>query len=210
MQTIVYLIRHSKPNRNVLNYKENCLMENELTPLSLLGEDDAKTLADLEFLQDIDIIYSSHYTRAIETAKYLAEKLDKQINIEMAFGERIRKTDVETITPKDFELRQFKDHSFKLKGGESFDEVFERYDKGLSRVLKENEGKKIVIVSHSVAMLMMFSKWCDYDIDKLEFTYKGKKILGGEIDAPEMFKLVFEDDELIDISNLRLEGIYNS
>jgi len=208
MKTTVYLMRHSKPNRTILNYEKNHLLRNEITPLTIEGEEIAKQLADLPYFQNIDVIYSSHYTRALATVKYLAEKLNKQINIEEAFCERIRKTDEETITPPHFELQQFKDHTFKLKGGESLNEVVKRYNEALNKVLNENKGKTIVIASHSAAMLMMFTKWCDYDPDKLEFTYKGKKILDGKIEAPEIFKLIFEDNELINISNLRLDGIY--
>ncbi|MBR2833521.1 MAG: histidine phosphatase family protein [Bacilli bacterium] len=208
MQTTVYLMRHSKPNRTILNYENNHLLKNEITPLTVEGENRARKLADLPFFQNIDVIYSSHYTRAIATVKYLAEKLGKPINIEEAFCERIRKAEEETITPPNFELRQFKDHSFKLKGGESLNEVVKRYNEALNKVLNENEGKNIVIASHSAAMLMMLTKWCDYDTDKLEFSYKGKKVLDGKIDAPEIFKLTFENNNLIDIGNLRLDGIY--
>ena len=92
--------------------------------------------------------------------------------------------------------------------GKRYDEVFNRYSKALSKVLNENEVKTIAIFSHVVAMLMTFTKWCDLNIDKLEFTYKGKNVLDGKIDAPEIFKLVFEKEELINISNLRLENVY--
>lgn len=208
MKTTVYLMRHSKPNRNILNYENNHLLKNEITPLTTEGEERARKLANLPFFKNIDVIYSSHYTRAIATVKYLAKKLDKQINIEEAFCERIRKKDEKTVTPLDFEKRQFKDHSFKLEGGESFNDVVERYYGALKKVLEKDKGKNILIATHSAAMLMTLTKWCDYDIDKLEFTYKDKKILEEKIEAPEIFKLTFEDNHLIDISNLRIEGIY--
>ena len=207
MITTIYLIRHSKPNRNIIKY-ENDLIKNELTPLSVEGEKIAKDLANFPFFQNIDVIYSSHYTRTIETVKYLAEKVNKQIIIEKDFGERIRKTNINNITPPDYEKRQFKDHLFKLEGGESFNEVIKRYNDAITKVLNNNKGKNILIASHSTAILMYLTKYCDYDIDKLEFTYKDKLLLNGKIETPEIFKLTFEDDELTDIINLRLEKLY--
>lgn len=74
---IIYLIRHSAPFVEIDNYsdRESVLWEeyNKNMILSPLGEENAKKLCNVSELKDIDEIYASNSSRAIETAKYLAE-----------------------------------------------------------------------------------------------------------------------------------------
>ena len=92
METIVYLIRHSKKMEKSLVVHElnndNYQIKREKIILGVEGERRAEKLSNLPELQDIDIIYSSNYVRAIQTAKYLAEKRNLVINIDSRFGER--------------------------------------------------------------------------------------------------------------------------
>ena len=76
MKTI-YLIRHSGPFVEIDNYSEsnNVLWDefNKNMILSPQGEENAKKLCNVDELKNIDELYSSNSSRAIETAKYLAE-----------------------------------------------------------------------------------------------------------------------------------------
>ena len=86
----IYLIRHSAPFVEIDNYSncDNVLWEeyNISMILSSQGEENAKKLCNVNELKDINEIYASNSSRAIETAKYLAEnnnlkiKLDNRIN----------------------------------------------------------------------------------------------------------------------------------
>ena len=73
MDTIVYLIRHSEQFRG---YKEkyNSQQQNEKIVLSINGERLAEELSNNAELQNIDELWSSSYSRAVGTAKYIAEK----------------------------------------------------------------------------------------------------------------------------------------
>src|SRR5574344_1960565 len=112
MKTI-YLIRHSAPFVEIDNYvnNDNVLWSefNKNMILSPKGEENAKKLCNVEELKDINEIYASNSSRAIETAKYLAEsnntriKLDERIN-EREFGVQYIKD-----LPSDFTKLSFED-----------------------------------------------------------------------------------------------------
>lgn len=89
-ETIVYLIRHSEQLKIKGKYSsnENEQQKNEKIVLSIEGERKAKELSDKKELQNIDVVYSSNYTRAIATAKYIANKNNLEINVDERLGER--------------------------------------------------------------------------------------------------------------------------
>ena len=90
METIGYLIRHSESWKECdkFLYDETEQLRNEKIPLSVNGEYLARKLCELPGLSNIDVLFSSHYVRAISTAKYIAEKNNIEINID----ERLRRT----------------------------------------------------------------------------------------------------------------------
>ena len=76
MKTVVFVIRHSESFRDFFdsyNVSDNEQIRNEKNPLSVNGERKAKELSNYSELKDISTIYSSHYVRAMATAKYIAE-----------------------------------------------------------------------------------------------------------------------------------------
>lgn len=87
--TCIYLIRHSEQlkTKNIQSIKES-QKANEEIGLSKEGEKKAKEISELPDLNDIDILWSSNYLRAISTAKYIADKNNIEINIDKDLGER--------------------------------------------------------------------------------------------------------------------------
>ena len=69
--TIVYLIRHAETvdENGIRNTNEDSQMINEKEILSVEGEEQAKKLSENAELKNLDIIWSSSYTRAKATAK---------------------------------------------------------------------------------------------------------------------------------------------
>lgn len=95
METIIYLIRHSeslKEYKKCLN-DETEQLRNEKIPLSVNGEYLARKLSELAEFSNIDVLFSSHYVRAVSTAKYIAEKN----NLEIKIDERLRRTYIAEI-----------------------------------------------------------------------------------------------------------------
>ena len=89
-KTIIYLIRHSEQLRINGSYEssESEQLKNEKIILSIEGEKKAVRLSEREELKNLDALYSSNYTRAISTAKYIAAQNNIEINIDERLGER--------------------------------------------------------------------------------------------------------------------------
>ena len=81
-----------------------------------------KKLSKKEF-DDIDILFSSNYVRTTQTAKYLANKNNLEINVISDLDERKFGLDSWNELPDKFERKQFLDENYKLNNGENQKEV---------------------------------------------------------------------------------------
>ena len=74
--------------------------------------------------------------------------------------------------------------------------------KTIMKIVNDNKGKEIVIVSHATAIIFFLMTWCNANMnDKLKVTYKNKVILEGPPHNCCTFKLDFDDNNnLIDIN----------
>lgn len=82
-KTIIFLIRHSEQLRD-----DSGRIKNEDIILSENGKNLAEKLSELEELKNIDVIFSSNYARAYQTAEYIALKLGLKILVDERIGER--------------------------------------------------------------------------------------------------------------------------
>lgn len=205
MKTIIYLIRHSEPMKKPINVvnSDSLQITNEKNPLSVNGEKKAELLSNIDELSNIDVVISSHYVRAISTAKYIADKNNIDLNIIETFGERRFGINNWDDKPQDFEYKQMTDPNFKVGNGESQNEVAERMYNSLMKVLIENKGKRIAIVSHVTAITFLFMKFGSYSDNKLYFDGKILMDENFKYNAPELFKLEFENNELVNIQNIK-------
>lgn len=207
--TTIYLIRHSKPMKvnNTFN-KDNLQLQNEKSSLSIEGEQIAKDKLNKKEFDGIDIIFSSNYVRTIQTAKYLSEKNNAEINVISDLGERKFGIDSWDELPDNFERKQFLDENYKLNSGENQKEVRDRMYSVIMKILNEYHNKRIAIVSHGTAISYLLKKWCDVNIvdDKLRYSFKNEIVLDGYLNYCETFRLVFDDEnKLIDIKNIKLD-----
>ena len=207
--TTIYLIRHSKPMKvnNTFN-KDYLQLQNEKSSLSIDGEQIAKDKLNKKEFDGIDIIFSSNYVRTIQTAKYLSEKNNTEINVISDLGERKFGIDSWDELPDNFERKQFLDENYKLNNGENQKEVKDRMYSVIMKILNKYPNKRIAIVSHGTAISYLLKKWCDVNIvdDKLRYSFKNEIILDGYFNYCETFRLVFDDEnKLIDIKNIKLD-----
>ena len=208
MEKVVYLLRHSDTiSFNDLNYPSNELQQlnNEKLILSETGEKKAKILSEYKELENVEIIFTSAYVRTMATAKYLALKNNLKLNIDRSFDERKFGVLKWEDLPENFSQKQIYDWNYKTKDGESLNEVKKRMYNGLIKVLKNN--KNILIVSHGMAITCLLSNFCELEINgqgKLPGVYfKGDLVFDGKYNAPELFKLEFDDLKLVNITNIK-------
>lgn len=196
----IYLIRHSEVLKTVnINNNEPIQLQNEKWGLTIHGEELAKEKSKQKEFNNFDVVISSNYVRAISTAKYFTK--DKVL-VDKNFNERKFGVDNWKEKTLDFEKKQWSDFNYKLKNGESLNEVIDRQYNSLINILNTYTNKKILIVGHSTAFAALFSKWCE--IDHTGYKFKGKTFFNGKWEYCETFKLIFDDDNnLIDIKNLK-------
>ena len=214
--TTIYLIRHSVrlPLNMIESYhtSQDKTILNEKIILSSLGEIRAKLLSEKEELQNIDAVYTSNCVRTLATAKYLIEKQNLKVNIDDRLDERkIGLSNVDKYP--DWFTRQYFDESFKTDGGESQKEVRNRVDEVINEILIKHKNKRIAIYSHGYAITFYLLKYCKLIsiIDnKLKYEFNNKIIFDKRINAPEVFKLTFNDNELLNIELIEFDDIpYN-
>ena len=154
--TIIYLIRHAETvNENgIRNTNEDAQMINEKEILSVNGEEQARKLSENIELKNVDVIWSSNYTRAKATAKYIAYNNNLPINLDSNLSERKLgnlKELGEFMKGKkshDPSQEQLLDTRFKTSDGESAEETKQRMTMFFDKILKEYKGKKVAVVSH--------------------------------------------------------------
>ena len=208
--TKIYLLRHSQPFRKLLGEYNSSDVEqvrNEKNVLSVYGEKLAREMSERKELQNIDVIYSSHYVRAMCTAKYIAENNNIKLNVDERLGER--KFGVNDISelPSDFFEEQFRNWDYKLEKGESANEVSKRMNEVLLEIINNNKDKTIAIVSHGTAISAMLKTWCNVLLNEetklIELYFNDKLVFDGNWNCPELFELEFDNNNLISISNIR-------
>lgn len=206
MNTVVYFIRHADTidEKGIRNTKETSQMINEKEILSIKGEEDSKRLSKNEELKNIDTIWCSSYVRAKQTAKYIAEENNLQINLDDRLNERklgnleeiaIFMKDKKTRDPSQEQLLYPK---FKTSDGESAEDTNKRMTEFLKECLNENKDKKIAIVSHGGSIKFLLLNWCKVN-ENMKLEYKDKEL---NVTSPSLLKLTFKDEELINIEQI--------
>ncbi|MDD2954880.1 MAG: histidine phosphatase family protein [Oscillospiraceae bacterium] len=153
--TELYLIRHAKSMGNLKQ-----LFQGRVDmPLCPEGEEQLEKLAlrcrDIPF----DIVYSSPLERAFKTALAVCRFHDLQPVtdpelIEISVGEWEGKplAWIRENFPAQFECWYETPHLYQAPGGEAMSQVRERMSRAVLRILGENEGKTVGIVSHGCAI----------------------------------------------------------
>lgn len=164
--TIVYLIRHAETidEKGIRNTNEDSQMINEKEILSVYGEEQSKKLSENTELNNIDVIWSSSYTRAKATAKYIANNNNLPINLDSSLSER-KLGNLKELgkfmndkSTRDPSQEQLLDRKFKTSDGESAEDTRQRMTEFFNRILKEYEGKKIAVITHRRLYKILFTK----------------------------------------------------
>lgn len=153
-----YLVRHGQTVWNTLGQTQG----HGNSPLTELGIQQAKDLAEALKEYPIDIIYCSDLGRAVETAEIIGKELDIEIHPteylrEMGFGvwEGMPLREIEKIYPESFKMWRNEPEKVHIEGGETLDMIKQRQDKLIEELNKKYKNKHILLVSHSVTVRVM-------------------------------------------------------
>ena len=92
------------------------------------------------------------------------------------------------------------DKKWKAREGESCEEATERITLFLKEILKENMGKRIVLVSHGALISFLLTNWCELN-EETKLVFNDKII---EIKEPSITKLTFDAQKLLNIETVDL------
>ena len=199
---IVYLIRNLETLQNAYNYKKNN-MSNEKEILSCTGEENAKKLSHLPILKELDAIYSSSYVSALSTCKYIAKENNKKINVLDEFNDRKQdiSSDVDII---EYKYKTSHNFDYKIRNGESFNDVKKRTSSALKCILNENYDK-VAIITHEFSIMSLLINFCElgYNYEnEIILSYKDKVMCDTSIKTNEFFELEFDKTNLINIKKI--------
>ena len=205
--TIIYLVRHAETidENGIRNTNEDSQMINEKEILSVYGEEQSKRLSENVELNNIDVIWSSSYTRAKATAKYIANNNGLSINLDSNLSERklgnLKELGefMKDKNTRDPSQEQLLDRKFKTSDGESAEDTRQRMTKFFNGILKKYEGKKIVVVSHGGAIKFFLLNWCEVN-ENTKLVYNSKVL---DITSPCLLKLTFRKNELVGLEQIR-------
>lgn len=160
-------------------------------PLSERGFSDIPKVNEILTSENIDIVISSPYKRAIQTVEGIAAHIDKEVEILEGFKERLLSAD----SVEDFNhaiTKVWDDFSFSLKGGESNNMAQARGVETTYTVLDKYKGKNVVIGTHGNIMVLIMN----YFNSQFDFPFWKK------LDMPDIYKLSFDGKELKSVSRL--------
>ena len=166
----IYLIRHGETEWN----KEGRLQGNSDVKLSAEGIRQAQLLAEHVPFHNVDAIYSSDLSRAVETAKLLAAKFNLPVNTtpqlrEINFGdwEGESISDLAKEHPKSFGRFFTAPERCHPPNGETFLEAQARVMNVIRDVIAEHDNQNVVIVSHGAVNRLIIGAALDMPIHKM-------------------------------------------
>ena len=142
MKTELFFVRHAASDLSVKDERTR--------PLSLKGQQDARKLPQVFKHVKIDHIYSSPYTRAVDTVKYLAESHGKAIITLENLRERTIGRWIDDFPS--YAIAQWKDFHYRIEHGESLKDVQARNISEVKRLLDHHENSTIIIGTHGTAL----------------------------------------------------------
>ena len=147
----------------------------------------------------MDVIWSSNYTRAKQTAKYIANKNNLQYNLDKRLCER-KLGNIEDLArfmndklTRDPSREQLAFPEFKTRDGESAIDTNKRMNEFINEILEIYEGKRIAIISHGGAIKFYLLTYCDVNKD-LNLEYNEREL---SITSPCLIKMIFRNKKLI-------------
>ncbi|TCT17224.1 putative phosphoglycerate mutase [Natranaerovirga pectinivora] len=168
--TRLYITRHGQTEWNV----EGRLQGQKDSKLTELGESQAIWLGESLKDVEIDIIISSSSGRAMKTAELIRGNRDIEImsndNLrEIHLGEWEGQLHLEIEKHSPDEQKNFWNfpHLYKIKDGETFQQVFDRVTNEIERVLLDFQGKNILVVTHAVVLKSLITYFENKEIKDL-------------------------------------------
>lgn len=160
-------------------------------PLSERGFADATQVTELLRKENIDIVVSSPYKRAVQTVEGIA----KYINTEVEKIDGLKERTLTTVPADDFLLaitKVWEDYNFSWEGGESNNVAQKRGVETTVKILEKYKGKNVVIGTHGNIMVLIMN----FFDNQYGFSF------WKNLDMPDVYKLTFDGNVLRNVERL--------
>ena len=163
----LYLIRHGESEWNILSKVQG----QSNARLTKKGIEQATKAAKRLSEEKIDAIYSSDLDRAYDTAKIIADKLNLKVKKlqelrEIRFGvwEGLTSSEIQDKYKNEHVIWMTEPHKLELPQAEKLIDVQERMLKSVNEIMRDNEDKNVLIVSHGSAIKALILGILDIDL----------------------------------------------
>jgi broad specificity phosphatase PhoE len=170
MNTRILFVRHAEAEGN-FKREFHGWTDSVITPK---GHLQAQKIADRLIEEQIDVIYSSSLTRTMQTAKYISDikglsiiKTDKLKEINGGDWEARPWDELPAKWKDEYDTWENQPHIHKMPNGETMQEFSDRLVKEVEKIVSENEGKNICIVTHGTAIRVLMCHFHDVEFCKL-------------------------------------------
>jgi probable phosphoglycerate mutase len=153
--TKIILVRHGETQGN----REGLFRGQADFPLNENGLRQARDLAQALKKYELEAVYSSPLSRARVTAELIARSHNLKIemepgfnNIKLGLWEGVPKDEIAERFPELWELWVTRPEYLQIPEGETLDAVQVRASKALKRIVKEQRGKTLAVVTHRAVL----------------------------------------------------------
>jgi broad specificity phosphatase PhoE len=147
--TTIYLARHGESDWNAANRFQG----HSDRPLTDLGREQARRLADLVAAENVEAIYASPLSRALETARIVAARTGLDVVVDEGLREvdtgswsGLSRAEVQERYPEGFQ--RWITGGAGWEDGESYEEMAERVLAAVNRIAAAHPGGRVLLVSH--------------------------------------------------------------
>ncbi len=154
-ETTLIVVRHGQT-------KWNCELRfqgQSDSPLSELGECQARALGARLGALPIEALYSSDLGRALRTAQVIAEITGHNVIVDQRLRERnfgifegLTIEEIEARHPEVLALWRTRDPQYRIPGGENAEEIHQRMVSCLNELADRHSGETVAAVSHGLAL----------------------------------------------------------
>jgi broad specificity phosphatase PhoE len=167
----VYFVRHAESESSASGFHQN-----SLSGLSTRGKKQAAILAERFSRIKIDLILSSPFVRAKETAEIINKPLKRPIRYLDSLKELKRPTEVEgkkiddpeIIEIKKLVVKNFSKKDWHYSDGENFYDLKKRGEETIKYLLELKE-ENVLLVTHGIIMRMIISLMMFGDVSPKEY-----------------------------------------
>ena len=160
-------------------------------PLSERGFFDVKIVTKLLQTEEIGIVVSSPFKRAVQTVEGIAEYINKEVEIIDGFKERT----LTTVPADNFNLaitKVWEDYNFSWEGGESNIVAQKRGVENTLNILEKYKGENVVVGTHGNIMVLIMN----YFDSQYDFSF------WQNLDMPDIYKLIFHGKVLRNVEKV--------